>query len=43
MCSSDLALQERGISPNRLIAGVSAAPLSTVIDRLAAGDKALWH
>jgi predicted peroxiredoxin len=41
--ADSFSLQERGISPNRLIDGVAAAPLSTVIDELAAGAKALWH
>ena len=41
--ADSFSLQERGISPNRLIAGVTVAPLSTVIDQLAAGRKALWH
>jgi sulfur relay (sulfurtransferase) complex TusBCD TusD component (DsrE family) len=41
--ADSFSLQERGISPNRLIAGVTAAPLSAVIDHLAAGRKALWH
>lgn len=41
--ADSFSLEERGISPNRLIAGVAVAPLSTVIDQLAAGRKALWH
>lgn len=41
--ADSFSLQERGISSNRLIAGVTVAPLSAVIDRMAAGDKALWH
>ena len=41
--ADSLSLQERGISPNRLIAGVTVAPLSTVIDQMAAGRRALWH
>jgi len=41
--ADSFSLQERGISPNRLIAGVTVAPLSTVIDLMAAGRKALWH
>jgi len=41
--ADSFSLQERGISPNRLIAGVTVAPLSVVIDQLAAGRKALWH
>jgi predicted peroxiredoxin len=41
--ADSFSLQERGISPNRLIDGVAAAPLSIVIDELSAGAKALWH
>jgi sulfur relay (sulfurtransferase) complex TusBCD TusD component (DsrE family) len=41
--ADSFSLQERGISPNRLIAGVTVAPLSTVIDQMAAGRRALWH
>jgi len=41
--ADSFSLQERGISPNRLLAGITVAPLSTVIDHLAAGRKALWH
>ena len=37
------SLSERGISANRLVAGIKAAPLDTVVDRLADGCKALWH
>jgi predicted peroxiredoxin len=41
--ADSFSLQERGISPDRLIAGVAVAPLSAVIDHMAAGRKALWH
>jgi hypothetical protein len=41
--ADSFSLQERGISPNRLSAGIAVAPLSTVIDYMAAGRKALWH
>ena len=37
------SLQERGISANRLVAGVTVMPLDIVIDHLAEGRKALWH
>ncbi len=37
------SLQERGISSNRLAAGVKPAPLDVVIDQMADGRKALWH
>ena len=35
--ANSFSLQERGISPNRLIAGITVAPLSAVIDYMAAG------
>ena len=41
--ADSFSLQERGISPNRLIAGIAVAPLSTVIDYMAAGRRTLWH
>ena len=41
--ANSFSLQERGISPNRLIAGIAVAPLSAVIDYMAAGRRALWH
>ena len=41
--ADSFSLQERGISPNRLISGIAVAPLSAVIDYMAAGRKALWH
>jgi sulfur relay (sulfurtransferase) complex TusBCD TusD component (DsrE family) len=41
--ADSFSLQERGISPNRLLAGIAVAPLSAVIDYMAAGRKALWH
>ena len=41
--ADSFALRERGIPNHRLISGVHAAPLETVIDRMADGCKALWH
>ncbi|AJZ56024.1 DsrE family protein [Paraburkholderia fungorum] len=41
--ADDFSLRERGISPDRLLAGVEAAPLDVVVDHLADGAKALWH
>ncbi len=41
--ADSFSLQERGISPNRLLPGVTVAPLSAVIDHLASGRRALWH
>ena len=37
------SLRERGIAADRLVRGVTASALDVVIDRLAAGAKALWH
>lgn len=41
--ADDFSLRERGISANRLAAGVRPAPLAVVIDHLADGSKAMWH
>jgi len=41
--ADDFSLRERGISANKLADGVTAAPLSVVIDQLADGRKTLWH
>jgi sulfur relay (sulfurtransferase) complex TusBCD TusD component (DsrE family) len=41
--ADSFSLQERGISPNRLLAGIAVAPLSAVIDYMAGGRRALWH
>jgi predicted peroxiredoxin len=41
--ADDFSLRERGIPAGRLVAGVKAAPLDTVIDHLAEGRKALFH
>ena len=40
--ADEFSLRERGISLDRLVSGVSAAPLDVVIDRLADGRKAIW-
>jgi len=40
--ADDFSLGERGISTNRLLPGVKAAPLETVVDRLSGGCGALW-
>ena len=39
--ADDFSLRERGIS--KLVEGVAAAPIDTVVDCLAAGHKTLWH
>ena len=41
--ADEFSLRERGIEAERLVPGVKPAPLDCVIDRLAAGHKALWH
>ena len=41
--ADDFSLRERGISAERLLAGVPPASLEVVIDHLADGRKALWH
>jgi len=40
--ADDFSLRERGIPAERLAAGIRPASLSTVIDHLAEGRKALW-
>jgi hypothetical protein len=41
--ADDFSLRERGIPRDRLRAGVKPAAIDLVIDRLAAGCKAIWH
>ena len=41
--ADDFSMRERGIAASGLAGGVKPAPLSTVIDQLAEGRKALWH
>ena len=36
------AARERGIPVDRLVSGVHAAPIDFVVERMAAGDQALW-
>ncbi|MCK5365519.1 MAG: hypothetical protein KAR22_21230, partial [Gammaproteobacteria bacterium] len=40
--ADEFSLHERGISPDGLVSGVSAAPLDRVVDHLADGCKAIW-
>ncbi len=40
--ADEFSLRERGISPDGLVSGVSAAPLDRVVDHLADGCKAIW-
>ena len=39
----EFSLRERGIAPDRLVAGVKVAPLDVVVDQLAEGRKSLFH
>src|SRR5262245_7414237 len=41
--ADDFSLRERGIAQARVVAGVKAAPLDTVIDAMAEGRKVMWH
>ena len=41
--ADEFSLRERGITLERLAAGVTAAPLDVVVDQLADGRTALWH
>lgn len=41
--ADEFSLRERGIGPDRLVRGVTPAPIDVVIDHLAAGRKALWN
>ncbi len=41
--ADEFSLQERGISADALVAGVTAAPLDVVVDMLADGRKAMWN
>jgi intracellular sulfur oxidation DsrE/DsrF family protein len=41
--ADEFSLSERGISPDDLVTGVSAAPLDVVVDQLADGRKAIWN
>lgn len=41
--ADDFSLRERGIDAGALAAGVSAAPIGSVIDGMALGHKTLWH
>src|SRR5262249_10830362 len=41
--ADEFSLRERGIAPARLQPGIVPAALDVVIDRMAAGDAAIWH
>jgi hypothetical protein len=41
--ADDFSLRERGIPLDRLQPGIKPAAIDLVVDRLAAGCKAIWH
>jgi predicted peroxiredoxin len=41
--ADDFSLRERGITNNRLVPGVTATGVDTIVDRLADGWKTIWH
>lgn len=41
--ADEFSLRERGMPADRLVKGVSAAPLDVVVDELETGTKAIWH
>jgi predicted peroxiredoxin len=41
--ADEFALRERGISVAEIVDQVKAVPLSTLVDKLAMGAKALWN
>ena len=43
LLADDFSLRERGIHAGTLAEGVRSAPLGVIVDRLAAGHKAMWH
>ncbi|HVY64626.1 MAG TPA: DsrE family protein [Gammaproteobacteria bacterium] len=41
--ADDFSLRERGIPAARMSEHVTVTGIDTVVDRLAAGDRAFWH
>lgn len=41
--ADDFSLRERGIPATSLIDGVQAAPIDSIVERMAAGWNTLWH
>jgi predicted peroxiredoxin len=41
--ADDFSLRERAIPVERLAPGIAAASLELVVDRMARGDKTIWH
>jgi intracellular sulfur oxidation DsrE/DsrF family protein len=41
--ADDFSLRERGIPADKLLGGVRAAPIDSIIERMASGWNALWH
>jgi predicted peroxiredoxin len=41
--ADDLSMKERALGTGALARGVKAAPISTVVERMAAGWNVIWH
>ncbi len=41
--ADDFSLRERGIPSSGLMAGVRAAPIDSIVERMTGGWNALWH
>lgn len=41
--ADDFSLRERGIMADRIVPGVTPAPLDVIVDHLADGRKTMWH
>jgi hypothetical protein len=41
--ADEFSLRERAIAPPQLLAGVKAAPIDLVVDRMLSGWTTLWH
>lgn len=41
--ADDFSLAERGIDNKRLVDGVKASSVDTIVDEMATGAKAIWH
>jgi hypothetical protein len=41
--ADEFSLRERGLPPSALLSGIRAAPIDAVIERMAAGWKAIWN
>ena len=43
LLADEFSLRERGIDVAQIGEGIESSPLEYVVDRLAAGDKIVWH